>query len=129
MVDETRLRIGDVARLAGASVRALRYYEEQTLLRPERTSGGQRTYRGDAVDRVRLLKRLFAAGLSSANIAALLPCVDAPDEQATAESVDLMRREHDRLSRQIDDLIATREQLAALIETTAEPDVTRSSTA
>src|SRR5699024_2349417 len=36
-------------RRAGCSPRALRYYEEQGLLAPQRTQGGQRRYTADAV--------------------------------------------------------------------------------
>ena len=114
-MESDRLRIGDVAGEAGVSVRSLRYYEEQGLLHPERTAAGQRTYGDDAVERVRLLQRLYAAGLTSTNIAALLPCVDTPSERATAESVAVMEREHERLSRQIDDMTEARNQLREII--------------
>lgn len=111
------LRIGDLAAATGVSVRALRYYEEHGLLQPERTPSGQRIYDPDAVERVRLLRRLYAAGLTSTNIAALLPCVDAPSEQVTAESVSVMEGEHARLSRQILELTTARDQLGFLIAT------------
>jgi DNA-binding transcriptional MerR regulator len=109
------MRIGDLARESGASVRSLRYYEEQGLLHSVRTSSGQRTYDDDAVERVRMLRRLYTAGLTSTTIAALLPCVDSPSTETTRETVALMRREHDRLGAGIADLLRTREQLAVLI--------------
>jgi DNA-binding transcriptional MerR regulator len=114
-VESSALRIGDVAGRAGVSVRSLRYYEEQGLLHPDRTTSGQRTYDDAAVERVRLLQRLYAAGLSSTNIAAMLPCLDAPSDHATAESIAVMRREHARLSEQIEDLMGTRDQLGSLL--------------
>ena len=49
------MRIGDLAQQTGASVRSLRYDEEQGLLSSVRTPRGQRTYEEDAVGRVRLL--------------------------------------------------------------------------
>ena len=110
------MRIGDVARLSGASVRSLRYYEEQGLLHAVRTASGQRTYDDAAVERVRMLRRLYTAGLTSTTIAALLPCVDSPSAATTRETVAMMRREHDRLGDEIADLVRTREQLASLIE-------------
>ena len=109
------LRIGQVAGQAGVSVRSLRYYEEQGLLQPERTASGQRVYEEDAIERVRLLRRLYAAGLTSTSIAALLPCVDTPSQQVTAESVAVMRHEHARLSEQIARLTAARDQLEYLL--------------
>lgn len=113
------MRIGDLAQQTGASARSLRYYEEQGLLTSTRTASGQRTYALDAVARVRLLRQLYQAGLTSTTIATLLPCVDTPSASATAASVAVMAREHDRLGEQIRDLESTRAQLAALIEAAA----------
>lgn len=110
------MRIGALSDLTGVSVRSLRYYEEHRLLRADRTATGQRVYEGDAVERVRLLRRLFGAGLTSATIASLLPCVDTPSESVTAESMAVMRREHRRLTEQIAELSTARDQLAYLID-------------
>ncbi|MFF4749152.1 MerR family transcriptional regulator [Streptomyces sp. NPDC002514] len=71
------MRIGELADEAGVSTRALRYYEEQGLLHPERTSSGQRVYPESAVRRVELIRQLYTAGLGSRLIAAFLPAVDA----------------------------------------------------
>ncbi|GMA85681.1 MerR family transcriptional regulator [Angustibacter aerolatus] len=70
------MRIGQVAEQAGVSVRALRYYEEQGLLAAERTAGGQRDYPPSAVDRVRFIQNLYAAGLSSRAVLRILPCME-----------------------------------------------------
>jgi DNA-binding transcriptional MerR regulator len=113
------VRIGDLAKQTGASVRSLRYYEEQGLLVSQRTGRGQRTYTDDAVARVRLLRQLYNAGLTSTTIATLLPCVDRPSSASTRETITLMQQEHDRLGRQVDDLVATREQLAYVIAAAA----------
>ena len=109
------MRIGDLARETGASVRSLRYYEEQGLLTAARTSRGQRTYGEDAVARVRLLRQLYNAGLTSTTIATVMPCVDHPSSTSTRETIAVMEREHARLGRQVADLVSTREQLAYLI--------------
>ena len=82
------MRIGEVARQAGVSTRALRYYEEQGLLAPSRTHSGQRTYPASAVERVRLIQKLFTAGLPSRTIEQLLPSIDAG--QASPVVFDLM---------------------------------------
>ncbi|GAA2267529.1 hypothetical protein GCM10010145_47520 [Streptomyces ruber] len=71
------MRIGEVAEKAGVSVRALRYYEEQDLLRADRSPGGQRHYPDTAVARVRLIQQLYAAGLPSKVVRQVLPCVDS----------------------------------------------------
>jgi DNA-binding transcriptional MerR regulator len=114
------MRIGELAAQTGASVRSLRYYEEHGLLHSERTTADQRRYGADAVERVRLLRRLYGAGLNSSTIASLLPCVDSPSDAITGQSIDIMRREHARISTQIAELIATREDLSYLIDTATE---------
>ncbi|GHH61414.1 MerR family transcriptional regulator [Lentzea cavernae] len=69
------MRIGELAERTGVSVRALRYYEEQGLLASQRSESGQRRYEENAIGRVRLIQQLYAAGISSASILEMLPCV------------------------------------------------------
>ena len=68
----TTFGIGELSARTGVSARSLRYYEEQGLLAPDRTAAGHRRFDAEAVDRVLLVQRLFAAGLSSTEIAPLL---------------------------------------------------------
>ena len=59
------LRIGDLARQTGKSVRAIHLYEEQGLLSPAtRSSGGFRLYEASAVERVRWIDSLHGLGFS-----------------------------------------------------------------
>ncbi|MGO4425800.1 MerR family transcriptional regulator, partial [Streptomyces sp. MCAF7] len=78
---------------------------------------GQRHYTDDDVERVTLVQRLYAAGLSSRTIAELLPCVDAPSEENSDAALERMAEEHDRLSRHIDELIHTRDALERVMAT------------
>lgn len=103
------MRIGDVAARTGVSVRALRYYEEQGLLESSRTPGGQREFEESAIERVGLIQQLYGAGLSSSVIASLLPCVET--HEAPPELWELFAEQRDRISSQIDELVATRERL------------------
>ncbi|MDX3638085.1 MerR family transcriptional regulator [Streptomyces sp. MB09-02B] len=109
------MRIGELAARSGVSVRSLRYYEEQGLLSSTRSAGGQRHYTDTDAERVEFVQRLFAAGLSSRTIAALLPCVDAPSESNSDAALERMAQEHDRLTRHVDDLVRTRDALEALM--------------
>ena len=92
------------------------HYEEQDLLTSRRTASGQRIYGEDAIERVRLLRRLLTAGLNSATIATLLPCVDTPSAAVTHDTLGVMHRERARIADQIAELSATREQLSYLID-------------
>ncbi|MFF7857475.1 MerR family transcriptional regulator [Streptomyces sp. NPDC007904] len=115
------MRIGELARRSGVSERSLRYYEQQGLLRAERTPGGHRDYGDWAVDRVVRVQALYAAGLNSRTIARLLPCMrDAdggPNEFATARLVEELIGERERVDRVIADLVRSRDVLDEAIET------------
>lgn len=107
------MRIGELATRTGVSVRALRYYEEQQLLAARRTSGGQREYDEAAVERVRFIRQMFTAGLGSAAVRQILPCVHTG--VATPEVLDRLAAERARLDRQIVDLTQTRDRLDGLM--------------
>lgn len=107
------MRIGELASRTGVTTRALRYYEEQNLLTAERSGSGQRHYTEDAVDRVHLIRQLYAAGLSSKTIAELTPCVI--DGKATPELLQRLAAERDHLDRRLADLARTRDRLDSVI--------------
>lgn len=115
------VKIGELARRTGVSERSLRYYEQQDLLTPTRTPGGQREYPESAVDRVIRIQELFAAGLSSKKIALMLPCMrdcdGGPSEIATPLLVADLRKERSRIDQMIADLHNTREVLDDVIRT------------
>lgn len=113
------MRIGELARGTGVSVRSLRYYEEQGLLTAERSASGQRHYPDRAVERVRLVQQLYQAGLSSRTIAELMPCVDA--NESTPESRARLAAERDRIDAQIRELTETRDRLDAVIRASTDP--------
>lgn len=107
------MRIGELAARTGVSVRSLRYYEQQHLLASERTRSGQRRYEDDAVERVRLIQELYAAGVPSRAVAELIPCV--VDGKATPELLDRLSAERDRIDGRIGDLVTARDRLDAVI--------------
>ncbi|MFJ9821304.1 MerR family transcriptional regulator [Streptomyces sp. NPDC101151] len=107
------MRIGELADRTGVSVRALRYYEEQHLLGSERSPSGQRHYPDSAVDRVRLIQQLYAAGLPSRSIVELLPCVVTGE--VTPELLDRLSAERARIDTRIGLLVDTRDKLDTLI--------------
>ena len=81
------LRIGDLAKRAGKSARAVRLYEEKGLLGPAlRTEGGHRLYSTDALTRLGWIDKLQVLGLSLGEIRQFLDDLDrsetAPDVMA-----------------------------------------------
>jgi DNA-binding transcriptional MerR regulator len=114
------MRIGEVAERAGVSVRSLRYYAQQGLIESTRTSGGQRRYGEDAVSWVGLIQQLYAAGLSSATIRELMPCLQSG--VSTPESRVRLRAEKARLDEYISGLERTRERLEKMIALAEAPN-------
>src|SRR6478736_3506449 len=96
-----------------ASERTPRYYEEQGLLDAERTASGERRYPPGAVDRVRFIQSLYAAGLGSRAVLRILPCMDRG--VLTDEMHDRLLAERARVQAQLDQLTATRDKLDDVI--------------
>ena len=69
---ERAASIGEVARWAGVASSALRYWEDQGLLRPQRRSGGRRVYDQASLDRVSLILLAQRAGFTIGEIRTLL---------------------------------------------------------
>ena len=67
------LKIGEVARLSGVGIEALRFYESRGLLDPAgRTGSGYRLYDTAALDRLSFIKRAQSAGFTLDEIARLI---------------------------------------------------------
>jgi DNA-binding transcriptional MerR regulator len=120
----TDVRISELARQTGATPRALRYYEEQRLLKPARGTSGYRDYDGQAVHTVRHIQLLLSAGLGTNAIAEILPCV--PDDTTVLaptcpELLDALAEERARITRSIEKLVAARDVLDRVIGGTQAP--------
>jgi DNA-binding transcriptional MerR regulator len=73
------MKIGELSRRTGVSVRMLRYYEAEGLLAPQRTGSGYRDYGPLEEITVRRIKMLGSAGMTLETIERLLPCVTNDD--------------------------------------------------
>lgn len=73
-------RIGQVARQAGVSVEAIRFYESQALIpEPPRTASGYRQYPAETIQRVRFIQRAKELGYSLVDIRTLLKLRNDPN--------------------------------------------------
>lgn len=109
------MRSGELARLAGVTVRTLRHYHKVGVLtEPDRGSNGYRNY--DVHDLIRLLriKRLASLGISLDRMPALLDTDDDP--RSLLDELD------GELATQIDRLTAQRTAIAELRDHDAAPD-------
>ncbi|WP_022963754.1 MerR family transcriptional regulator [Halopseudomonas pelagia] len=69
------MRIGELSKRTEVSVRMLRYYEVEGLLKPKRSASGYREYAPEEVRTVERIKLLGSAGMTLATIQQFLPCV------------------------------------------------------
>ncbi|TKG71684.1 MerR family transcriptional regulator [Prauserella endophytica] len=114
------MKIGELSRRTGVSVRALRYYDEQGLLQPQRRPSGYREFTANDVAVVARIQTLISAGLNTELIAQVLHCFD--DDGAghvptptCAEMVTQLSAARARMLARIDDLTTSAELLAAII--------------
>ena len=104
---ERLLQVGELAKTAGKTVRAIHHYEEIGLLKPDARSKGRfRLYDPSAVTRVRWISKLHDLGMSLSQIQAVVAAWESAPTAAQAMSqVREMYRER---------LEETRAQLARL---------------
>ncbi len=108
------IKVGDLARRTGKTVRAIHLYEELGLLAaPVRSKGGFRMYSGDGVKQIEWIQKLQDMGFSLTEIKAFLrvweESATAPEAMATVREIftDKLRETREtigRLSRLADEL-------------------------
>lgn len=92
--------VGQVARLAGVTVRTLHHYDEIGLLCPsERTSAGYRRYTDTDLERLQQVLAYRELGFALEEIAAIL-------DEPGADEMTHLRRQHELLRRRMDRLSA-----------------------
>lgn len=103
------------ARASGVSTDTLRHYERKGLLpRVPRTASGHRRYSAATVERVLLIQRALVVGFSLDDLGRVLSVRDrggAPCQEVRA----LVGQRLEALQRQIEDLVALRDELRALL--------------
>lgn len=103
MDDETRLTVGEVARLAQVSVRTLHHYDRLGLLRPStRSEAGYRLYARPDLERLQQVLLYRELGLPLEEIAGLM---DSP----AFDRAEVLERQRAQLA-------ARREQLGAMVD-------------
>ena len=101
------MRVGDLAKRTGKTVRALHLYEEHGLLAPaQRSTGGYRLYNRDSELRVRWIDKLQQMGFSLTDIKQIVQ-----DVERSQNAPDAMQRVQDLFREKLEE---TREQLRRL---------------
>jgi DNA-binding transcriptional MerR regulator len=114
------MQVGELSARTGATVRMLHYYEEQGLLKPQRTASGYRVYAEADVDRVARIRCMLSAALPSGVVATALKFLldghatipELPEERARL--ADMLDGELGALTEKIEALRHSRDLLAQI---------------
>lgn len=111
------LKIGELAHATGASVRAIRHYDDHGLLASHRTDNGYRAFRSIAVTQVKQIQRFIATGFSLEEIRHFPDCMRLIEgAQACPETSDIQRQRLISLEQQINALEQRRERLRRMLQ-------------
>ncbi|GAA5156113.1 MULTISPECIES: MerR family transcriptional regulator [Amycolatopsis] len=107
------MRIGELAKRAGTTTRALRFYESQGLLTAPRAANGYREYGEEEYRLVTEILSLQAAGLSLDDTRPFVECLRAghPAGDSCADSIEVYQRKLDEVNACIERLTAVRAEL------------------
>lgn len=114
--DDTLYTIGQLCEEFGVTARALRFYEDEKLISPER-NGTQRLYSDRDRSRLAWILRGKRVGFSLGDIGDLLDLYDLGDARKTQKAVtlDKCRERIDALARQKADIDETIEELEGFV--------------
>jgi MerR family copper efflux transcriptional regulator len=98
------MRIGELARQAGVSVRVLRHYEAQGLIQSQRLANGYRDYPSATADQVRWIRDLIDCGFGTRQIQGFLHCFR--NENFDPEQCAAGLAQHLEKQRELDEMIA-----------------------
>ncbi|GAA3442950.1 MerR family transcriptional regulator [Planomonospora venezuelensis] len=113
------MRIGELARRAGISTRALRYYEQQGLITARRAANGYREYGEEDLRLVTEIRSLLTVGFTLEDARPFVACLRAGHSSGGScpESVAVYRRKLAEIDDEIRTLLARRAEVAAQLTT------------
>ncbi len=111
-----RLKIGEVSRLSGIGIEALRFYEKSGLLNcPGRTYSGYRLYDESVLTRLDFIKKAQVLGFSLNEIKQLIDH-KSRGENPCAEVREIVKTRLEELDERIRQTLLYRKELAAALE-------------
>lgn len=113
------LKVGELARRTGKTVRAIRYYEELGLIETvQRTKGRFRLFDETAVGRVQLIDKFHELGFSLEEIAAIVKAYRASGcgDEAARKLAPVLERSLERLRQKIAILEGFKREIEASLD-------------
>jgi len=108
-----QLKIGELAKQTGLSIKTIRYYESRGLLeKPPRTEGGYRLYGPEEVARLQFVQRAKLLGLTLEEIRELVALAARCNEgEIVPRLQEVLEAKLEETERKMDELSAFRENL------------------
>jgi DNA-binding transcriptional MerR regulator len=107
------MRIGDLAKRAGTTTRALRFYEAQGLITARRTANGYREYHDEDFQLVKEIQMLQGIGFSLDDTRPFVDCLRSGHEtgDSCADSIETYQRKLAEVNACLDRLSSVRDSL------------------
>ena len=96
-----RYKIGEIAKLTGVTVRTLRYYEEEGLVKSWRTEHHQRYYSDEVIIYIKRIKELKSLGFTLDEIKKIIK-LKSEDESGNKRRAELLSAYRVKLSESIE---------------------------
>ena len=109
------LTIGEVASRSGLSASALRFYEKESLIRAQRSEGGQRRYPREVLRRIAFVRAAQRVGLTLDEIRAALARLPDGRTPTARDWESLSRSWRSLLDQRIEELERLRDRLDSCI--------------
>lgn len=114
------MKISELSRKTGVSIRSLRYYEQKKLIAAERLENGYREFSQAMVERVQAIQLYYGLGLNSEQVEKILNCQGATgliDPNPACEGVlGLYQRKLQEVQAQMDTLLQVKSELEKRID-------------
>jgi DNA-binding transcriptional MerR regulator len=110
------LKIGEVSKLSGVGIEALRFYEKSGLLnRPARTGSGYRLYHRNVLDRLAFIKRAQMLGFSLDEVKQII-AESAAGQSPCRDVREIVRQRLQELDERMAQMQRYRKELATALE-------------
>lgn len=107
---------GQLAKQLGLTTEAIRFYEKQELIKPQRASNGYRLYDQNCVERLRFILHAKEVGLALSDIQELLSIQIEPDQHTCQEVKDITQAKLTNIKQRIAQLQHMHDALTVINE-------------
>ncbi|CUB58026.1 MerR family transcriptional regulator [Bacillus thuringiensis serovar pingluonsis] len=107
------MKIGELSKKTGASVRSIRHYEKKNLITAVRLENDYREFDDSAVKRIRIIQLYLGLGLTTEQIEEILKCEDngPEDYEFCEEMLETYQVKLDQINKQISVLDVVKHRL------------------